>query len=525
MSEILHIHNARIWTGDPLRPWAASIAIRAGRIESLDGHVAGRQSVPITAIDAQGRTITPGLIDAHLHLLNGGQSLTRLNLAGVRSHEEFEAAIARRHAHLAPGEWLIANGWSQENWGGEPPHKRWLRGAGERPVVCYRMDMHVALVSDAVLRQCDLSHDVEGGRIVRDASGEPTGLMIEAAAWELVNPLVPKPDLASRRDQLRAAQRYLHSLGVTAAGSMEYQRDVCEVYAPLRDELTLRCRITLLDQRATGTWDFSFGRDFADDDRLAVIGYKAFIDGTLGSRTARMLHDYADDPGNRGMLVELAARGVLTDWACRVASAGLSPSMHAIGDEAAHLALDVIDEIGTDRRPRIEHAQQIDPADIPRFQGRIASMQPLHKADDCQYVRKRLGEARLPGTFAFRKLLNAGAILAFGSDWPVVSPDPRLGMRTAIKGVLMNGDSFGIEENLTVEETLRAYTAGAAFALGLDETGVLRQRAWGDLVMWDRDPFAIDWTRELPRAIMTVVGGRIVYDAEADATRHVASRP
>lgn len=508
MNGSLHIQNARIWTGDPARPWARSLSIDNGRISALDAVCGLTPKTP--SIDAQNRIITPGLIDAHLHLLTGGKTLTRLDLSHVQSRDEFEAAIAARHAELPPNQWLIANGWSQEAWDGELPDKTWLRAAGERPVVCYRMDMHIALINDAVLRLCNLSLDPPGGQIVRDATGNRTGLMIEAAAWQLVNPLVPEPDAHERQSQLLAAQRYLHSMGVTAAGSMEYQRDVVDVFQPTRVELTLRCRITLLDR----DWplDVSFGRDFRNDEHLAIIGYKAFIDGTLGSRTAKMLHEYADDVGNRGMLVELAAAGLLHDWACRVATAGLSPSMHAIGDEAARLALDAIDQIDSAARPRIEHAQQIDVHDIPRFAGRIASMQPLHKADDCRYVRKRLGDVRLAGTFAFRKLHNAGAILAFGSDWPVVSPDPLLGMRTAITGLLFNGDIFGAEENLTPEESLRAYTTGAAFALGMDDAGVVCIGNHGDLVMFDRDPFTTDWRSNLPRVLTTIVGGRVVYD-------------
>ena len=518
MCEILHIHNARIWTGDPQHPWAKSITVCDTKIGSLDQDAIGTSARAANSMDAQGRTITPGIIDAHLHLLNGGQSLSRLNLDSVRSPAEFEAAIEQRHNQLATGEWLIANGWSQENWGGEPPHKKWLRAAGNRPVVCYRMDMHVALVNDAVLRLCNLSRQLKGGEIVRESSGDPTGLMVESAAWELINPLAPKPDTQTRRQYVRHAQRFLHSLGITTVGSMEYQHDVEDVYMPMQNELTLRCRVTLLDQRESDSWDFSFGRQFPHTERLAVIGYKAYIDGTLGSRTARMLHDYADDPGNRGMFVELAARGVLDKWARAVVAAGLSPSMHAIGDEAARMALGVIDQIGTESRPRVEHAQQIDAADIARFHGRIASMQPLHKADDCQYVHKRLRGDRFAGTFAFRKLRNAGAILAFGSDWPVVSPDPALGMKTAITGKLMNGNTFGTQENLTMEQTLHAYTRDAAFALGLDDAAVLRRGAPGDLVIWDRDLFSNDWNRELPRVSKTIVGGRIVYDADAGAT-------
>lgn len=465
--------------------------------------------------------IAPGLIDAHLHLLTGGSTLNRLDLSSVRSREEFESAIAQRHGELPPGQWLIANGWSQENWPNhELPSKKWLAVACDRPVVCYRMDMHVALVNDAVLRRCDLAADPPGGHIQRDLqTGTPTGLMIEAAAWKLVNPLVPEDDPATRRRSLLAAQRHVHALGVTSVGSMEYARDVNEVYAPLRDQLTLRCRITLLDRG----WplDVAFGRAFANDDHLAVIGYKAFIDGTMGSRTARMLHEYTDDPGNRGMVVELARDGHVVAWGKAVADCGLSPSMHAIGDEAARIALDVIDAIGIECRPRIEHAQQIDPADFPRFRNRIASMQPLHKADDCRYVERRMGPSRLGGTFAFRRLLEAGAILAFGSDWPVVSPDPLQGLRTAVTGVLMNGEAFGTENNISIDDALRAYTAGAAYALGMSDAGMLRPGTLGDLVMFDHDPFTANWIDDPPRIAMTVAGGQVVYDAAKSIPCHV----
>jgi predicted amidohydrolase YtcJ len=187
--------------------------------------------------------------------------------------------------------------------------------------------------------------------------------------------------------------------------------------------------------------------------------------------------------------------------------------MHAIGDEAARMALDVIDEIEVACRPRIEHAQQLHPSDIPRFRGRIASMQPLHKADDCRYVRKRMGDERLAGTFAFQSLSDAGAILAFGSDWPVVSCDPLQGMRAAITGLTFDEKPFGVEQNLSVEQTLRAYTQGAAFALGVEDAGILKIGAVGDLVILDRDPFSADWRNAPPEVSATIAGGQIVYDA------------
>jgi predicted amidohydrolase YtcJ len=188
--------------------------------------------------------------------------------------------------------------------------------------------------------------------------------------------------------------------------------------------------------------------------------------------------------------------------------------MHAIGDEAARTVLDVIEDLGgVTPRPRIEHAQQVDEADFPRFRGVVTSMQPLHKADDCRYARRRLGPDRLAGAFAFRRLRAAGAVLAFGSDWPVVSCDPIQGMRTAITGLTFDGEVFAADQNLTVAETLEAYTANAASAVGLADGGVLRTGGLGDVVLFDRDPFAANWVDLPPKIIMTIVGGEVAYDA------------
>ncbi|MHC4991761.1 MAG: amidohydrolase [Planctomycetota bacterium] len=505
MQRCLHLRDARIWTGDADRPRAGSVTIVDGRISDLDGPDPSDGVV----IDGRGRFVVPGLIDAHVHLLMGGLALEHVDLSGVRDRGEFERTIAEAHAHLPEGRWLVAQGWSNERWRDSAmPDKSWLESAGRRPVVCNRMDLHAMLVNDAVLERIATDDDPPGGRIVRDATGAPTGLLVEAAAWQLVNPLIPQPDRRQKRRALCAAQAHAHRCGLTTVGSMEYQSDVESIFVPERHELTLRCRITLLDRE----WpiDTSFGRSFDDDEMLAVIGYKAFTDGTLGSRTARMLEPYDDDPGNRGLLVELAADGHLDDWARRVAAAGLSPSVHAIGDEAARLALDALEGIAPARRPRIEHAQQIDPGDISRFAGIIASMQPLHKADDGRFVRARVGDRRLGGTFAFRTLLDAGARLAFGSDWPVVSCDPLAGMATAVTGRTLDGKACLTEQNLESEEALRAYTSGSAYALGLDDAGVLRRGALGDLVVLEGDPLA----GGSPRVLVTVVGGNVVYDAE-----------
>jgi hypothetical protein len=227
-----------------------------------------------------------------------------------------------------------------------------------------------------------------------------------------------------------------------------------------------------------------------------------------------MFEDYSDDPGNRGLLVELAAGGHLNEWAQAVAQHGLSPAMHAIGDEAVRLALDAAAATPGAAQPRIEHAQHIRSGDLARFKGRVASMQPLHKADDGRYIDQRLGRERAKWAFAFRALRDAGAILAFGSDWPVVSCDPLLGMRAAITGLTMDDQPFGTEQNLSVEQTLMAYTLGAAMALNMPYAGVLTadSRRQADCVMLDIDPFTSDWARRPPRVLMTIAGGEVVFD-------------
>ncbi|MCA9290590.1 MAG: amidohydrolase [Phycisphaerales bacterium] len=486
---------------------------RDGRIAALDAPPAGER-----IIDLRGRTVLPGLIDSHLHLVQGAETAAQLDLSTVRSRDAFEHAVAERHAALPPDAWLLAGGWSESNWPDHvTPDSSWLRAAGDRPCVCLRSDLHVALVNDAVLARCVTLDDPPGGEVRRDPrTGAPTGLMVESAAWTLVNPLLPRPDAATRRELTRAAAARLHRFGVTTVGSMEYGAVVRDVLEPLRESLDLRVVITLLDR----DWplDFEYGEAFRNDDRLAVLGYKSFLDGTLGSRTARLRSPYADAPDRSGQWVELAERGLLQDWIAAVAARGFSPSMHAIGDAAARLALDVAEALPPGAHVRFEHMQQLDLADVPRLRGRIASMQPLHKADDGRMLASRVGPARLAGSFAFRRLLDAGATLAFGSDWPVVSADPMLGIRAAVTGLTVDDEPCLVDQNLTVDEALTAYTAGAATGLACDDRGRLTPGRLADFVVLDRDPFTTDWSRDVPRVIMTVVGGRIVFADEASWT-------
>jgi len=500
-------------------------AVRAGPLGLRDGSFVVPEDLRTApSIDLGDACAVPGLIDAHLHLSLGAESLLELDLSGCRSRGEFEAALAARHAELPEGAWLVARGWNEDGFAGrKAPDRGWLAATGRRPTVCWRMDAHACVVNDAVLERLALAADPAGGRIERDGAGRPTGLLQEAAAWGLVQPIVPPPDADRRRAAVRDAAALLASLGLTTVGSMEYRATFEGNLVPQRDALAVRVRATILDRdfhpdgepHGDRAWyeHLAFARAFPGDARLAIVGMKAFLDGTLGSRTARMLEPYADDPGQRGLLVELAERGVLVEWIRTVRAAGLSPAMHAIGDEAARLALDAAEASDGHGSPvvRVEHAQTVHRDDFPRFAGRIASMQPLHKAYDARTAPNRLGADRLDRFFPFRSLRAHGATLAFGSDWPIVSPDPLRSMRAAITGLDVDGNACRVEENLTPAEALEAHTLGAARGLGASDLGCLRAGCRADLTILDRDPLGCDWIDAPPRVLATIMDGRCTY--------------
>ncbi len=515
-------------------PTCSSVDIVDGRIHGVDlprGAGSGASDEVFVAGDG---VVLPGLIDAHLHLILGGLSLTALDLSGVTSRAAFEAAIAARHAELPAQAWLEAIGWSEANWPGrEAPDHTWLAAAGNRPAIAWRMDHHACLVNRPVLEALDLRGDPPGGRIVRAADGSPSGLLQEAAAWDLARPRVPSPTVEQKRVAVLAAQRLLNRVGLTTVGSMENAEDLRTVIDPLRRELSVRIQATLMDRNwldgappqahpkahpeahpeahpQARTAGLALAACVSGDEWLAIIGFKAFLDGTLGSRTARMLDGYSDDCSNHGTFVELAESGRLGEWIRAVSECGLSPSMHAIGDAALRLALDAADLV-PEAHVRIEHAQTAHPRDVVRSRGRWLSMQPLHKADDGRYAHHRLGPERMDRFFVFRDFLSAGAHMAFGSDWPIVSPDPLRGVRAAVTGLTLAGEPVATRQNLRPVEALLAYTRDAAACLRCEDRGVIRPGALADFTILSHDPMTADWINDPPTVVATIVGGVVVH--------------
>jgi predicted amidohydrolase YtcJ len=480
----------------------------------------------VEILDARGGTILPGFVDAHVHLVLAGTTMAQADLSRCPSRAAFERRMADHATITSPDAWILGHGWLETDWqdadGGTLPDASWLAACGDRPVVCFKHDHHAVLVNDVVLAMLGerLRSDPPGGTIVRDAGGRPTGLLLEAAAWQLVNPIIPKPSVELRRRTTIDATRHLASLGITAVGSMEYAEDVVDVLDAIRADLHVAVAVTMLDRELPIDGPLTRLESLDRDDAVRLVGCKAFLDGTLGSRTAAMLADYTDRPGERGMLVELAERGELFDWISFVVRRGWSPSMHAIGDAAARLALDACDhaeQVARDAglatpRLRIEHCQTIDPADIARFapSNRYASMQPTHMLDDGTTVEQSLGAERFDAFFPFRAIHGAGGTLSFGSDWPIETPDPIEGMRVAVTGVDRAGRVVpGRDRTVDIDAAISAYTTNARTALGLPEVEVAEGFP-ADLVILDRDPRTANWRDPavMPKVQATIRGGR-----------------
>jgi predicted amidohydrolase YtcJ len=523
----LAVVNARIWTGDSTHPWAEALAVSADRIAAIGTTAAIREHLPKSArvIDAKGAMVTPGFIDSHVHFADGGFALASVQLRDAKTPTEFVRRIGAMAKKLPKGTWIRNGDWDHTNWGGELPTRAWIDSVTpDNPVWINRLDGHMNLANSAALAAAKLDRttkDIDGGAIVRDARGELTGVFKDNAMTLVDDVQPPRGDTEYDR-ALDTAMVYVAERGVTSVHDMGGWTSL-SAFRRARDAGRLRIRVVA--QVPLSDWAKlrdEVRKNGRGDDRLRIGGVKGFVDGSLGSHTAAMLAPFTDSPTDSGFFVTPPES--LYVWTKAADAAGLQVMVHAIGDRAIRTQLDIFERVARengprDRRFRIEHAQHIAPADIPRFGalGVIASMQPYHAIDDGRWADKVIGPQRAKGSYAWRSLLDTRATLAFGSDWYVAPPTPLEGIyaaatRRTLDDKMPNG--WVPEQKITVEEALRAYTSGSAYAGFQDSAvGVLKPGMLADFVMLDRDI-----TRIAPEAIrdarvtLTVVGGRVVFE-------------
>lgn len=506
-----------------------SLAVRGGRIVYL-GPDAGADKLrgPKTrVIDLAGRAVTPGLIDAHSHFGGLGQALEEVDLVGTASYDEVVRRVREAAGKLPAGAWVRGHGWDQNDWQEKrfPTHEALTAAVPDHPVWLERVDGHAALVNARALQLLGIDaaiKDPTGGRFLRDEAGKLTGVLVDNAKG-IAEGRLPGPSDEDRRRMLRAASRHCAEVGLTTVTDMGIGDADYRAYSALKSagELPLRAAVFLGDDAALLDRWFQRGPEIDPDARLTVRGVKLYADGALGSRGAAMLEPYSDDPNNLGLLVSTGDH--LEEVSRKAAAKGFQVAIHAIGDRGGLVALDAMERALGGPRPearfRLEHSQVLRLQDIERMArlGIIASMQPTHATSDMPWAGDRVGPRRLEGAYAWRKVLKAGGRLALGSDFPVESADPRLGLYAAITRQDLQGNPPGgwmPGERLTREEALRGFTLDAAWSLFLDkEVGSLEVGKRADLTVFARDPMTIP-EAEIPRAAIdyTVVDGRVVYE-------------
>jgi predicted amidohydrolase YtcJ len=506
-----------------------SLAVRGGRIVYLGPDVGAEalRGPKTKVVELAGRAVTPGLIDAHSHLLGLGQALSQVDLVGTASYAEVVERVRRRAGELPAGSWVWGRGWDQNDWSDKafPAQGALSAAVPDHPVWLTRVDGHAALLNAramAALGIDDKAVDPPGGRFLRDAQGRPTGVLVDNA-MDVVAGRLPAPTVEERKRALLVAARHCLERGLTTVTDMGVSALDIEAYSELRraGELPLRVALFLGDDRALLDHWFRRGAEVDPKARLTVRGVKLYADGALGSRGAALLEPYADDPGNLGLLV--SAGDHLEDVARRAAATGFQVAVHAIGDRGGLVALDALEHAMGGANPklrfRLEHAQVLRLEDIRRMAslGIIASMQPTHATSDMPWAGDRVGERRLAGAYAWRKVLAAGGRLALGSDFPVESADPRLGLYAAVTRQDLAGNPRGgwlPGEKLTRDEALAGFTLSAAWSLFLDqELGSLAPGKRADLVVWGEDPMAVP-EAAIPGAPidLTLVEGAVVYE-------------
>jgi predicted amidohydrolase YtcJ len=533
----LIITNARVWTVDKANPTAQAVAVLGDRIVAVGSNadVAVLRGPTTKVIDAGGKLLLPGFNDAHVHFVSGGRSLDAVQLNDATSLEVFKQRVLQRARITPKGEWLESGDWDETKW---TPAKLPTKDAidsftPDNPVFLSRYDGHMALANSVALRLAGITAktpDPPGGVIVRDAQGNPTGALKDAAE-DLVFKLIPPLSHDQRIRAMRRALAYAASLGVTSVQDMN---DVNDSFADIRaygellqnGELTTRVYVA----PAVSDWHeqakvgirHAFGNSY-----LRMGALKGFADGSLGSGTGYFFEPYSDELGNSGLLgKQMQPLSQMRDWMTQADVASLQICTHAIGDRAISTVLDLYADVvkangEADRRFRIEHAQHMAEKDFARFGqlGVIASVQPYQAIDDGRWAEARIGHDRASRTYAFRRFLNQGVHLAFGTDWDVAPLNPIWTVYAAVTRATLDGknpDGWFPEQKLTVAEAVEAYTMGSAYAEFQEQVkGSITPGKLADIVLLSDDIFSIDPAKIRDvKVLKTIVGGKVVWDVD-----------
>lgn len=526
----LVVINANVRTMDEKQPKAQSIAVLQNKIIVVGSNndiksLIGKNT---RIIDAKEKLVLPGFNDSHIHFMDGGAGLSSVDLRDAKTPQEFVTRIKNFAAKLPKGRWILNGNWDHENWSpANLPTAAMIDAVTpDNPVFINRLDGHMALANSAAMKLAGVdknTKDVAGGEIVRDSSGNPTGVLKDEA-MNYVYRVIPEMTFEQKLEVAEAATNYAAGLGVTSVQDMSAGTDV-GIYQELMRQGKLKTRIyavsTLADWQR---WQKAGIRYAFGGEMLRVGGLKGFADGSLGSTTAWFYEPYLDSPNTSGFpIVEMPT---ILEAARNADKAGLQLMIHAIGDRGNDEILKIFEQVekengARDRRFRIEHAQHLNENAIKRFGSMkvIASMQPYHAIDDGRWAHKRLDEKRLKGTYAFRSLLDNGGILAFGTDWFVAPLNPMLGIYAAVTRRTLddkNPSGWIPEQKISVEETVRAYTVGSAFAEFQENVkGTISVGKLADFVILSDDIFTINPNDiRNTKVLTTVVDGKIVYEAK-----------
>ena len=526
--------NGYTFESDTLRNFEA-LLIQDGKVlaigdeEELRGLVNANSLVEV---DVEGHTLIPGLIDAHGHVMGLGYQELQINLSGINSLAETLERL-KAYAEANPDlEWIIGRGWNQTLWEENrfPTAQDLDRVIPDRPVWLSRVDGHAGWANSKAMQLAQVSTDTpdpEGGKIIKDERGRPTGVFIDAAEG-YVQQVVPESNAQEQAMALTAANNLLRSYGVTSVHDAGVGIQTWEMYQDFAEQGKLDMRIYGMISGAGSTFDQLSEQgpiNGAYDDFLALRSVKLYADGALGSRGAALLNDYHDEPGNKGLL--FVSQDEMNAMAEKVVGKGFQANIHAIGDAANRQVLDALayaqqQHPSSDQRNRVEHAQIIEWDDIPRFKDLdiIASMQPTHATSDKNMAEDRVGSDRIKGAYAWQTLLGQGTVVASGSDFPVESANPFLGIYAAITRKDIQGNPLGgwyANEAMTREQTLRSFTLDAAYA-GFQEDilGSLETGKWADFIIIDRDLMTVEdsqlWQTKV---LQTWVAGKQVFSSES----------